>query len=80
MATYANDVTVLLADRANISDPKTVSLTAQLIAFAGEFVGYARERYSQTGTLRNRAENQAGKIYLQLITRCGQIVQGQPSG
>ena len=59
------------AARGNISDPRAAALALQLANSSTTALAMAESRSSSTYL------NQVGQTYGELITRCGQLVQGQ---
>lgn len=76
-STYANDQSMFEADVANISDPKVKQLAKQLESGMIGMAGFAGDHSRQGQAQMGKSTNEAEEAYADLITRCGQIIQGQ---
>ena len=71
--TFIDDENVLDVDQRNISDPKAYALTAQLMGFAQNWLLSVGDSQRE----QNAYQNQVASAYSELITRCGQLIQGR---
>jgi len=79
-AAWQSATTELAADRTDISDPAAARLAARLSSLGNGVIEYAVGNGTGPAETEDIDLSEMGDTLGQLITRCGQLIQGQAAG